>query len=151
MVLYAAARPDRLADALVILSDAASYTASGGMEVGAVAVIKDLGASQAFLDFVVDISNVTAPTNDELYIVSVQGSNSSTFASGIVNLGSFVIGDPLVSGADIAMTTHVGSRQVVPFANLYQGTVYRYLRGYILMTGTDPAINLTRAFVSPRF
>lgn len=144
------ARPDRLADALVILCDAQN-AATGEMTVASSAAIKDIGASQAFLDFVVDINGITAVTDDELYLIHLQGSTSATFASGIVNLATLVMGAPAVTGADMSAASHAGTRHVVAASNLYQGEVYRYIRGFFQFSGTDPTLSITRAFVAPRY
>lgn len=149
MVTHAATRPDRLVDALVILGDTANVE-TGPMEVASEEVIKDLGASQAFLDFVVDIAAVTAVTDDELYLIHLQGSNESDFGEGIVNLATICIGAPDATGADIAAADHDGTRHLVAVSNLYQGTVYRYVRGFFQITGTAPALSITRAFLTPR-
>jgi len=78
--------------------------------------------------------------------VKVQLSNSSTFASGIVEGTALWLGaaTPLV-GADTASTT---GRYELPFTNEVNGVVYRYARGYTDVAGTiATGINFTANLV----
>lgn len=97
--------------------------------------IMDLGGDGFFNGrLVIDVTAIEVATGDEAYDISLQMSNSATFASGVVEKVTMRL------GADA--TSHTGSadsttgRYQIPVDNEYQGAGYRYLRIYTDGYGT---------------
>lgn len=134
------AQKDYTFDALLELKDAGAVTSDDAGTVDASDKIVDLGAARCDGVMVVDVSALSVADGDERYDVKLQGSSSSTFASGIVNLATLVLGDSSVTGASADSTT---GRYEVPFTNEHDGTVYRYVRAFVDGTGTSWSINYT--------
>ena len=83
---------------------------------------------------VIDVTAVEIASNDERYIIHVQGSTSSTFASDVQNLVAVELGATEVrSGGAIDSLT---GRYEVPFINEQAGVCYPYVRLYTDVTGT---------------
>ncbi len=139
---------DRTQDANLILKDAGAVTADGVATVASATVTLDVGAARYNGDLVIDVTAIDVSSNDEGYLVKVIGSNSSTFASGIVVLSTTALGDTVALGAGADTDNGVG-RYVTPFHNQKDGTEYRYIRLYTDVSGTTPSINYT-AYVSQR-
>lgn len=133
-------------DNALLLKDAGAVTASGNATVAAAARILDLGPGRVDGRVVCDVSAIDTASNDEGYTLQVQGSNSPSFASGIVALATKQLGDATVTGN--SADTGVG-RYEIPFQNEENGVVYRYLRLRYVIVGTTPSINFT-AFVAPQ-
>ena len=128
------------------LKDAGLVAASAAATVGGSAKIVDLGAQRFDGRVIVDVTACEVATGDEKYVIIVQGSNSSTFASGVWNLASIPLGDSTVSleSADTAATR----RQEIAFCNEVNGTVFRYVRVYTQVVGTiATGINFTANLV----
>ena len=83
---------------------------------------------------VIDVTALEVATGDEKYTIILQASNSSSFASGIVNLGQIELGaaTPMLGGAAVCTT----GRYLLPFTTNRNGTTYRYLRLYTTVVGT---------------
>src|SRR4051812_27181799 len=79
------------------LKDAGLVAASAAAQVDGTNKILDVGASRIDARVIIDISACEVASGDEKYVIIVQGSTSSTFASGIVNLGALPLGDSSVS------------------------------------------------------
>lgn len=116
------------------LKDAGLVAASAAATVASVAKILDMGASRFDGRAVIDLTACEVATGNEQYIIIVQGSTSSSFGSGIVNLGAVLLGDSSVSleSADTAAVT----RREIFFSNEVDGTLYRYVRLYTFVAGT---------------
>jgi hypothetical protein len=83
---------------------------------------------------VIDVTAVEIASNDERYIIHVQGSTSSTFASDVQNLVAVELGATEVrSGGAIDSLT---GRYEVPFINEQDGVCYPYIRLYTDVSGT---------------
>lgn len=124
-----------------ILKDAGLVKIDAAGAVGGEAVIADLGAGLVEGNMVVDVSAIEVADNDEVYKISLQGSTSSTFASGIVDLAILELGAAEVTGGDA--DSAVG-RYILPFRTEKNGTVYRYVREYCDVDGTiATGINFT--------
>lgn len=95
-------------------------------------IIADLGAGLVEGHAVVDVSAIEIASNDEIYKISLQGSNSATFASGIVDLAEITLGAAEVIGGDVDSTV---GRYIVPFRTEKNGTIYRYVRAYTDVAG----------------
>jgi hypothetical protein len=109
-------------DALLQLKDAGAVTADAAAQVGGSNQILDLGVG----------------SGDERYVLTMQGSNSATFASGIVNLGSKQFGD---SSVTLESADSVVGEYEFAVTNDQNGSLYRYVRMYTDVSGTTPSIN----------
>lgn len=87
---------------------------------------------------VIDVTALTVGA-DNAYDIIVQGSDSSTFASGIENLSQLNLGNTAVRDGG-AQTSTVG-RYELPFTNENNGNTYAYIRLYTKTAGTSPSIN----------
>jgi hypothetical protein len=102
--------------------------------------ILDLGSGLFEGYLVLDVSAVEVASTDEKYTVHLEGSNSSTCASGSVTLCNI----PLGVKTDPADQSTGTGRFVVPFRNEQNGTTYRYVRIYTLVAGSvATGINFT--------
>ena len=94
--------------------------------------ILDLGAGLFEGYLVIDATAVEVASTDEKYTIHLEGSNSSTMASGSVSLCNIQLGNNTApADQDI-----VEGRYFVPFRNEQNGTTYRYVRIYTLVAGT---------------
>ncbi len=125
-------------DNALLMKDAGAVAASGNATVSAAAKILDLGAGRVDGRVICDVSAIDTTTGDESYVLQVQGSNSSSFASGIVALASKQLGGATPTGNSAATGT---GRFEIPFSNEENGTQYRYLRVRYVIAGTTPSIN----------
>jgi len=73
---------------------------------------------------------------NERYDILLQGSNSASFASGIVVLARVAVG--IAALVNAGANTGTG-RIVLPFTNEFMGTLYQYARVYTDVTGADVA------------
>ena len=96
------------------------------------ATILDLGAGFVSGDVVVDVSAIEVASADEKYEIELLGSNSATFASGVVQLARLSLGNVT---APVDVVTGVG-RFALPFHNEQNGTQYRYVRVRTVVAGT---------------
>ena len=94
--------------------------------------ILDLGAGLVDGYLVLDVSAVEVASNDEIYLVVLEGSNVAAMTSGSVSLASIELGNA-TAPADADTGT---GRFVVPFRNEQNGTTYRYARIYTEVAGT---------------
>lgn len=131
------------------LKDAGVVGASAAAQVSGADKIIDTGSTTSRLDarVILDFSAIEAASNDEFYLISIQGSDSSTFASTThVNLASCVVGDPTKTGEGLDSTA--ASRREMPFCNEINGHIYRYLRIYTFVGGTiATGVNFTANMV----
>lgn len=132
-------------DAALQLKDAGLVAASAAAQVASSAQVLDVGANPFAGVAVIAASAVEADTGDEEFTIRVEGSNSATFASGIVQLGAIRLGAAAALGANYA-AAGVGQYEL-PFINVQADTVYRYIRAYTKVVGTiATGVNYT-AFV----
>lgn len=122
-------------DAQLELKDAGLVASSAAAQVDAANKIIDLGAGEVHGDMFIDVSAIEIASNNELYEICLEGSSSATFASTIVTLARLHLGahQVLTGGNDTDSTT---GRYVVPFRTEQNGTVYRYVRAYTVVSGT---------------
>lgn len=139
-------------DATQILKDAGAITASAAAQVGGAAKVLDTqGGNSSTVAAVyrgillIDISAIDVSSNDEIYDIIVQGSDSATFASGIENLAQLNLGAAATrdGGAGVSLV----GRYELPFINEQAGLAYRYLRAYTKAAGTTPSINYVATVV----
>lgn len=114
-------------DASTLLRASASLTASAD------GTIIDLGAGLVDGYLVIDLTSAEVATGNEIYTISLEGSNVAAMTSGSVCLAKKVFGN-LVVPMDAALST--AGRYVVPFRNEEGGTLYRYVRLSNLVAGT---------------
>ena len=131
-------------DESLILKDAGLVAADAAATVGGVAKVIDLGSATALVEgkLIIDVSAIEIASNDEVYKISLQGSDQSGFSAGDEeDLAILILGAAEVIGGDQDSTT---GRYVVPFRNERNGTTYRYLRIYTDVTGAiATGINFT--------
>ena len=121
--------------------------AAGLIDASADGSILDLGDGLVDGFLVIDLSACEVATGDEIYTVSVEGSNVAAMSSGSVCLAKKVFGN-LVVPMDAALSA--AGRYVVPFRNEEAGTVFRYVRLSNLVAGTiATGINFA-AFIAKR-
>lgn len=116
------------------LKDAGAIGASAAAQVGGSDKVYDAGAARFKGRVRITVTACEVDTGNEKYQIMVQGSNSATFASGVWNLGSLILGDSSVSleSTDTAATR----MQDIHFDNEVNGTVFRYIRLYTFVAGT---------------
>lgn len=141
-------RKDATMDYSLRLKDAGLVAASAAAQVGGVDKIVDMGSARFDGRVIVDVTACEVASGNEKYTVIVQGSTSSTFATGIWNLAALPLGDSSVSleTVDTAATRH----QEIAFCNEVNGTVYPYIRLYTevvgtIATGINYSANLVKA------
>lgn len=109
--------------------------------------ILDLGAGLVDGFLVIDLSACEIATGNEIYTVSLEGSNTAAMSSGSVCLAKKVFGN-LVVPMDAALSA--SGRYVIPFRNEEGGTIFRYARLSTLIAGTiATGINFS-AFIAKR-
>ena len=126
-------------DAGLLLKDTGAVIASGNATVASVAKVVDVGAARVDARAIFDVSAIDTVTGDESYVLQVQGSNSSTFASSVVALASKQLGGATPTGNTAATGT---GRFELPFSNEENGVTYRYLRHRYVIAGTTPSITV---------
>lgn len=94
--------------------------------------IVDLGPGITDGFIVIDVSAVEVASGDEIYNISLEGSNVAAMASSSVSLATIEMGN---AGAPADVDTGTG-RFAVPFRNEQNGTVYRYVRIHTKVAGT---------------
>lgn len=95
--------------------------------------IIDLGEGLVDGFVVLDVSAVEIASGNEIYTVSLEGSNVAAMDSGSVCLAKKVFGN-LVVPMDAALSD--AGRYVIPFRNEEGGTIFRYVRLSTLVAGT---------------
>lgn len=107
--------------------------------------ILDLGDGLVDGYLVIDLTACEIASGNEIYTVSLEGSNVAAMTSGSVCLAKKVFGN-LVVPMDAALSA--AGRYVVPFRNEEGGTLYRYVRLSTLIAGTiSTGINFS-AFIA---
>lgn len=126
-------RPTFTYDSDLEFKDAGLVAADAAATVDGSAKIVDLGEGHFIGAMVIDVSAIEIASNDEKYEIQVQLSDSSSFASGIVQGATLCLGalETLI-GTDTDSTT---GRYVLYFHNEHNGTWYRYARIYTNVTG----------------
>ena len=97
--------------------------------------IIDLGDGLVDAYLVIDMTACEIATGNEIYTISLEGSNVAAMDSGSVCLAKKVFGN-LVVPMDAALSA--SGRYVIPFLNAesVDGSVYRYVRLSTLVAGT---------------
>ncbi len=126
-------------DAELEMKDAGLVAADAAWTVDSADAVIDVGTGRVDGKVIVDVSALEIATGDERYSLIIQGSNSATFASGIVILACLPVGDGSTigtafggSGVDVDDST---GRFEIPFSNERNNTYYRYIRGWTDVAG----------------
>lgn len=118
----------------------AAITASAAGVVGSVAKVLDLGDAISAMKAkaIVDVAAVSVGTGAKS-VITIQGSDDS-FAADIVTLATVELGDAgqLVGDVDQGV-----GRYELPFTNVHNGAVKRYVRSYATITVTSPVSSLS--------
>lgn len=137
-------------DANLEMKDAGLVASSAAAQVDSADKILDLGASSYVEGVVViDVTAIEVASNDELYDIEFQVSDSATFASNIWSVAVLQLGAAEVTSCDADNST---GRYFLRVANEFDGTLYRYARLYTKVGGSiagGGGINYS-AFLSPR-
>jgi hypothetical protein len=154
---------DRLQDANLVLHDSASAitadalctvggsAAAGIIDIGGATSAGQIGATNgsagtlgadACFDVQFDVAACDVTSGDEVYELQVIGSNSSTFASGVVLLGVLQLGDATtLAGGTGGIDTDKGvGTHILTVRNRIESTAYRYVRANVEVGGTTPSI-----------
>ncbi|MGL4297112.1 MAG: hypothetical protein ACRCTG_15475 [Aestuariivirga sp.] len=128
-------------DALTTLvATQTAYTATQS----ALGGILDIGAGRADIALIVEVSAISAAGADQSYDLILQGSNSSTFASGIQELVRYRLGNTALRNG--AITSVIGRYELDCSNELpVNGVVtneFRYVRFQLVIAGTTPSITL---------
>jgi len=124
---------------------------SGQLDLGGAAPVSAAGRT----DFIwcMDITTLDETTTDEVYKLHLFGSNDVAFGNGNVELLAFHDFAGLAANRQVA--TILGASPVIPptglggtiiqipATNLMQRIYYRYLRCYLVASGTTPIITMT--------
>lgn len=118
----------------------------------------DLGQGRFTGLMALDITNAKVSAGDESYKIHLLGSNDVAWGNGNVELlamhdigaasAARQIATILGASPAIPPTGVAGTMIYLPFSNLMQSIVYRYIRGYFVIDGTAPTISLN-AWVAP--
>ncbi len=121
--------------------------AAGLVAASADQTILDLGDGVVDGFIVIDMTACEIASGDEIYTVSLEGSNVAAMSSGSSCIVKKVFGN-LVVPMDAALSA--SGRYVIPFRNEENGVVLRYVRLSIVVAGTiATGINFT-AFIAKR-
>jgi hypothetical protein len=128
--------------------DAATVLKAAGLVAASTthSLILDLGDGFMDADLVLDVTALEVAGGDEIYTISLEGSNVAGMASGSVILAQTVMGNnPAPADADSGLGRHV-----VPFRNEFEGVNYRYVRLQTTIAGAiATGINFS-AFLAKR-
>jgi hypothetical protein len=124
-------------DADLELKDAGVIGSSAAAQVDSAAKVLDLGTGLVEGNIVVDVSALEIDSNDEVYEIVPQLTNTAAFAT-----ATAIQDAPLLnlSAKELKRTDSdkddTTGRYIIPFRNEVGGTVYRYLRLYTYVAGT---------------
>ena len=139
------------------LKDAGLVAASAAGTVSAAATYVDLGAANAYAEFdvVVDWTACEIASNDELYTIEVQGSDTTAFTLDYVlaqkDLGAVeVLVDPVDTAATGRVVLHCDNAVVTSATDPNSVAGCRYIRVFCRVAGTvATGINYT-AYLVPK-
>ena len=151
-------------DAALALANAQTLVATGflnnvntqlDLAIGASA---SFGAGRVVAMAALDITAMDFASGDEAYKVSVLGSNDVAFGNGNVELLAFhdfaaapavrQIANLLGASPAVPPVGLAGTVIAIPFTNLMQRIVYRYIRMHVVISGTTPTTTMS-AWISP--
>lgn len=129
-------------DAATQLSDGATtHTANAAGQVASANKVLDIGSG--FCPMVLDV-NVTAmdiTSGDEGYTIELQGSNDSSFATGVVVLNRVSYGK--ATAINESADRGLGRQQKEVLNSVDGVNTLRYVRAFVRVAGTTPSIAYT--------
>lgn len=137
-------------DAMTVLHKPtnAAITASAEGKVGTTAKVVDCGDAVSAMEAkaIVEVAAVSAGTGAKS-VITIQASDDN-FAADIVTLAALELGD----GASLPGDVDQGAgRYELPFTNVHNGAVKRYIRSYATIAVTSPVSSLSYiAYLVPR-
>jgi hypothetical protein len=149
-VLGVKVRPGGTFDADLEFKDAGLVASSAAATVDSSAKIVDVGTGHFKGMMIIDVSALEIASNDEIYDIVIQGSSDSDFGTdtNIADLCALNLSAAEVKRTDCNKDDSTG-RYKLYFDNENDGTYYRYLRVYTVVTGTvATGINYT-AWATP--
>lgn len=101
-------------------------------------VILNVGNGMLDCDLVIDVSAIEIGSNDESYVVVLEGSPDAAFgtAANIVALARLTVGAAGAAALAPGGTSSTVGRYLVPFRNEQNGTTLPYLRIRTIVAGT---------------
>jgi len=138
-------------DSLAELKTASLVTTSAQATVDGTAAYFDTGGGYTEGKLVLDVTACSSATTLDLFEIRLQGGTPTTFTTfvtlaklqlGNVSSGSFYRLGAAAAGKDGSANVTTG-RFIIPWTNLFNGTVYRYLRVYHAMFTPATGINYT--------
>lgn len=136
-------------DDLLNLKDSGAVTASSAAT--ALGNYLDIGSGFVKGMLVVDVSAITlVAASLTVFQIVLQGSNTTTFTE-YVQLARLSLGTKIASALPYTGTNTVGAtgRYLLPFTNMYDGRIQRYVRLYTYVIGTQVSKTITySAFIS---
>lgn len=138
MATGAKTRPHRTFDADLELKDAGLVAASAAATTDGAAAYVDVGTGLFEGDVVVDVTAIEIASNDELYKIYVEGASETAFDTTAVPLAVLEVGalEVLGPGSSHFKVDSSTGRYIIPFRNERDGTYYRYIRIYTVVSGT---------------
>ncbi|MFA5387278.1 MAG: hypothetical protein WC322_02675 [Candidatus Paceibacterota bacterium] len=128
--------------------DDLNLRASASLTSSADGTIIDVGAGIVDGFLVIDLVSAEVASGNEIYTISLEGSNVAAMTSGSVCLAKKVFGN-LVVPMDAALSA--AGRYVVPFRNEEGGTTFRYIRLSNAVAGSIDSTGIVfGAFVAKR-
>ena len=114
----------------------AAITTSAAGVVGSTAKVRDLGDAESRTDCkaIVEVANASVGAGEK-HVINIQISDDN-FAADIYNVATLELGPAtsLVGDTDLA-----SGRFELPFCNVHNGAVKRYVRTYATVTNASPA------------
>lgn len=100
-------------------------------------VIADLGDGLVEGNVLIDVTALEIASNDETYDIVLQLSPDAAFgtAGNIVEKCALNLSAKETKRSDCDQDDAIG-RYILPFSNLFNGTIYRYARIYTVVAGT---------------
>lgn len=124
---------------------------SGQVDLGGSSPSSGAGRTEGM--WCMDITAMDFSSVDESYKFCLFGSNDAVFGNGNVELLAFHDFAAVTAGRQVATilgaspavppTGAAGTILQIPFTNLMQRIVYRYVRSYVVIAGTTPSVTVT--------
>ena len=128
-------RPSGIFDAELEFKDAGLVATSAAAQVDSAAKYVDVGTGHFKACMFIDVSAIEIASDDELYDIVIQGSNTTAFtAAGIVELAALNLSAGAVKRTDCDKDDATG-RYKIYFDNENDLTYYRYIRVYTVVDG----------------
>jgi len=115
----------------------AAITESAAGVVGSTAKIIDLGDAESRMNCkaIVEVASASVGASEK-HVINIQISDSATFTGDIYNVAVLELGNATPLVGDTALAS---GRFELPFCNVHNGVVKRYVRTYATITNASPA------------